>query len=197
MRIPSDRQLMPGTGKGLITSSVPNDQSESSQLISRTIDRRPDLNRTIRHKTEHGFLKALIAHDTSEVGSRMRDSLGKAEDDGKCIGRALFLVVGLFLLCLAGLGSCALFEPEIFRNSKHIVMRGLCVLGLASLMSQVGFLGYLLWNRTVVSHLHQECRRLVLARLESQFKAPPDSIPARKVNGESSGATVSLPSQPV
>jgi hypothetical protein len=53
------------------------------------------------------------------------------------------------------------------------------VLGLGSLISQVVFLGFLLRHRAVVTRLHEECRRLVLALAQSQLKLPATPEPCR------------------
>ena len=59
----------------------------------------------------------------------------------KCIRRAVFVMILLLMLSLAGLGYCALLLPEVFRNPTHLLMRSLSTLSLGSLISQVAFLG--------------------------------------------------------
>jgi hypothetical protein len=124
------------------------------------------------HKKAGTFLKALLLHLDREERHRLYDNLAKVEREGKCIRRAVFLMVVLLLLSVAGLGYCALLLPEVFRTPTHVLMRTLSVLGLGSLISQIVFLGYLLWHRTAVTRLHEECRRLVLALAQSQLKTP-------------------------
>ena len=109
------------------------------------MDLRPVLERGREHKTEHTFLKQLIVHDASEASRLLQNDLTQAERDEKCIRRAVFSMVVLFMLSLAGLGYCAILLPDVFRNPSHLVMRSVCYLGLGSLMSQVAFLGYFLW----------------------------------------------------
>ncbi|MCX6902266.1 MAG: hypothetical protein NTW03_02050 [Verrucomicrobia bacterium] len=136
------------------------------------MDLRPVLGRGREHKTEHTFLKQLIVHDASEASRLLQNNLAQAERDEKCIRRAVFSMVVLFMLSLAGLGYCAILLPEVFRNPSHLVMRSVCYLGLGSLISQVAFLGYFLWHRIAVSRLHRECRRLVLALAHSKLQLP-------------------------
>jgi len=124
------------------------------------------------HKKPGAFLKALILHLDREERRQLYDNLVEAERDEKCIRRAMFLMIVLLMVSVAGLGYCALLLPEVFHNPTHLLMRSLAVLGLGSLISQVVFLAYLLWHRTVVTRLHEECRRLVLALAQSQLKVP-------------------------
>jgi hypothetical protein len=130
------------------------------------------------HKKPGAFLKALLLHLDREERRQLYDNLAKAEREGKCIRRAVFLMVVLLMVSVAGLGYCAILLPEVFRNPTHLLVRSLSVLGLGSLISQVVFLGYLFWHRTVVTRLHEECRRLVLALAQSQFRLPAISSPA-------------------
>ena len=122
------------------------------------------------HKKPSAFLKALLLHLDREERRQLHDRLAKAEREEECIRRAVFLMVVLLMVSVAGLVYCALLLPEVFHNPTHLLMRSLSVLGLGSLISQVVFLGYLLWHRTVVTRLHEECRRLILALARSQLE---------------------------
>lgn len=124
------------------------------------------------HKKEGAFLKSLLLHLDSTERGQLCDSLEKAEREEKCLRSALFLMVVLLMLAAGGLGYCALLLPNIFRNHDSLLVRSLFALGLASLIAQLIFLGYLFWHRTVVTRLHEECRLLVLSLARSQFKGP-------------------------
>lgn len=123
------------------------------------------------HKQQGAFLKALLQQLVNGERHQLCESLVKAEREGKCIHRAMFLMVVLLLSSLAGLAYCALLLPDVFRSPSNLLIRSLLVLGLSSLISQVIFLGYLVWHRAVVTRLHEECRRLVLSLTQSQLKA--------------------------
>jgi hypothetical protein len=122
------------------------------------------LSGAIAGNTEHALVKHLIAHDTSEASRLLLHGLAQTERDHKCIRRALFLVVLLFMLSVSGLGYCAILLPEVFSESRYHLPQTLCGLGLGSLVSLVAFLGYLLWNRAVKSRLLGECRLRLLTR---------------------------------
>ena len=123
----------------------------------------------LEHKTQAAFLKALIAYEDNETSRQLQDNLVKADRERKCIRHALFLMVTLFILAVAGLSYCALLLPRIFSNPTHFVTRSLNVLGLASLICQVEFVSNLLWHRFSVNRLHKECRRRVLLLVDSQL----------------------------
>jgi hypothetical protein len=186
-----DSRLKPCGGNDHLGSSAQDAKGDSLSLSSGAIDGPPAPDLATAHRTDHAFLTKLMTYDTREECGQMRHRLAKAERDGKCIRHALFLVVVLFLVCLIGLSFCALFQPELSTNFRHLAMRGLCIVGLASFLSQGAFLGYLLWHRTAVGRLHHECRRLVLMMVESKLDVSPNPVSARKRNGESSWAPVS------
>ena len=143
------------------------------------------------HKKTGAFLKALIINLSSEECLQLYDMLDKAEREEKCIRRAVFLMVVLLMISVAGLGYCALLVPEVFRNPTHPLMRSLSVLGLGSLISQVVFLGYLLSHRTGLARLHKECQRRVLALARAQLKATAAPNPAVDVPAQSPAEAMS------
>ena len=126
---------------------------------------------------------------------QLQYSLAQTERDRRCIRRAVFLVVMLSMLSLAGLSYCAILLPEALYQSKYHVLPGLGGLGLGSVISLVVFLGYLFWNRAVVSRLHGECRLRVLAKLH--FKESGTPTPAVGFSGASPGGSGSLPARQV
>ena len=72
------------------------------------------------HKTQAAFLKALIAYEDNEESRQLRDSLAKADRERKRIRHALFLMVALFILSLAGLSYCALLLPQDLFQSRAL-----------------------------------------------------------------------------
>ena len=170
MRITFDNQQRPCVGNELLPPPAPDSRNNHSPPVPDTKGRKHRLDRKLARNTERAFLRLLIAYDNGAESRRLQDRLAQAERDERCIRRAVLLMGVLFLLSVAGLSYCAILVPEVFRNSRHIVLRSLCDLGLGSLISQVAFLGYLFWHRAVVSHLHGECRHLVLALAQSQHK---------------------------
>jgi hypothetical protein len=87
-------------------------------------------------------------------------------------------MVTLFLLSLAGLGFCALWLPHVSTDPTALATNSLIILGLASLISQLEFFGYLLWHRIALNRLHKECRLRVLHLVESRLRASLSRSPA-------------------
>lgn len=141
------------------------------------------LNQMTAHKKNSGFPKALLLHLDREECRQVLARLGKAECEVNCTRHAVFLVVVLLMVSVVGLGYCAILLPEVFHNRTHLLMRNLSALGLGSLISLVLFLGYLRWHRTVVTRLHEECQRLVLALAQTQLKVPAAPSPAVQASG--------------
>jgi len=158
--VPAGRQPIESEAQ----ESIEGARSSPLLAAANSADRKPLLSGTIAHNSEHVLLKLLIAHDTSEASCLLLRGLAQTEQDHKCIRRALFLVVLLFMLSLSGLGYCAILLPEVLSESRYHLSQTLCGLGLGSLVSLVAFLGYLLWNRAVKSRLLGECRLRVLTR---------------------------------
>ncbi len=126
---PGDKEIPRGN-----TPSLRPDALSSEPLVDERAGREPG-----------AFLQALLPHLDSEERRQLHEDLTKAEREGKCIRRAVFLMVVLLMLSAAGLGYCALLVPEVFRDPSHPLIRMLSVAGLGSLISQVVFLGHLLW----------------------------------------------------
>jgi hypothetical protein len=166
-----DRQLAPCARNGLSVRPPPVAMGNSSPPIPRATGGKSAPDRVVEHQSQTAFLKALIAYEDGEESRQLRDSLAKADRERKCLRHAILLMVALFIVSLAGLSYCALLLPQGFYSPRHFITMGLSVLGLASLISQLEFLGYLVWHRGAVNRLHKECRRRVLLLVESQLTA--------------------------
>jgi hypothetical protein len=165
------RQIEPCPRNGLYVRSLPAPKGNSAPPIPRAAYDQSAPDGKLDHKTQATFLKALIAHEAGEASLRLRESLAKADREWKRIRHALFLMVTLLILALAGLCYCALLLPQIYSSPGHFVTKSLSFLGLASLIALLELLGYLLWHRFAVSRLHKECRRWVLLLVEPQLRA--------------------------
>ena len=120
---------------------------------------------------ECDFLKALMLYEDTEERRRLDEKISKAERDEKCVWRVLVLVLVLELISFAGLGYSAVFMPEFFHNTKPLLVKLFCTLGLSAAICLLVFGGYWLWHREVLNGLHEECRRVIKAALEDRYKA--------------------------
>jgi len=174
-----DRQLAPCARNGIFMRPAPVATGNSSPPIPRTIGGKSAPDRMREHETPVASPKPLIANEDREASLQLRDRLSKADRERKRIRHAFFLMATLFILALAGLSYCALLAPQVFFNPEHFITTSLSFLGLASLIAQLEFFGYLLWHRSAVNRLHKELRRRVRLLVESQLRASlPQSLSA-------------------
>lgn len=137
------------------------------------------------------FLKVLIRCEDSDKCRDLQERIKRAEQDEKCIRRMLLLVITVELLSLAGLGYSAVFHPNFFAATTPFLVRLFSALGLGSLVCLVAFLGYWIWHRSMLNDLNEECRRAVLATLDSQSHSQsPKSHSSSSVNLQEPRLTV-------
>ena len=194
MRSTFERQIEPCARNGHAVRPPPVAKANASPPIPRAIFDQSASDCMLEHKTQAAFLKALIAYEDGEASLRLRESLAKADRERKRIRHASFLMVTLFILALSGLSYCALLLPQIFFNPGHFVTKSLSFLGLASLIAQLEFFGYLLWHHFEVNRLHKECRRRVLLLVDSQLRASPRRSPGADTLQELEPALAGAPS---
>jgi hypothetical protein len=184
-----DRQLAPCARNGfsppppLVATGAP------PPPIPRAIGSNAAPDHVLEHETQAAFLKALIALEDGEESRQLRARLAKADRERKCIAHVMLLMVALFILSLAGLGVCALLLPQTLYNYTQFATTSLSFLGLASLIAQLEFFGYLLWHRSAMNRLHKECRRRVLLLVEPQLSVSLRRSPSADI-GREPGSTL-------
>jgi len=114
------------------------------------------------------FLKTLIrqGHD-GDVCAELQERIKRAERDEQCAWRAFWLVCVLAVFSALGICYSAVLLPEFFHNSSHVIVRSFFGLGMASLFCAVAFLGFWFWCRAVLNRVQEDCRRFVVAMLDS------------------------------
>lgn len=108
------------------------------------------------------FLTALIRQLNRKECAALCDQLAMAEREERCLRRAVFVMVVLLMVSVAGLFYCSLLLPGTYDGPAYFVVQCLSVLAVGSFISNAVFLGYLFWHRTAVNRLHGECRHLIL-----------------------------------
>jgi hypothetical protein len=108
-------------------------------------------------------LKTRVLLPDSGEGFELSTDLAKATRKKKCLYHAMFLMIVLVMLSVAGLGYCAVLQPDVFQEPNHPLTYSLSVLALGSLLAQGVFLACLLWQRATIRRLQAKCQRLVLA----------------------------------
>ena len=79
MRSTFYRQIEPCARNGLPARPSPVAKGKPSPPIPRAIGDKPAPDRTLVHKTQAAFLKALIAYEDGEASRQLRDRLAKAD----------------------------------------------------------------------------------------------------------------------
>ena len=146
-------------------------------------------------ETQAAFLRALIAYEDGEESLRLRQNLAKADRELNSIRQAMLVMVAIFVLSLAGLAYCVVLLPPTVYHPTRLVSTTFCILGLASLIAQLEFFGYLLWHRSAVNRLHKECRRRVLLLVDSQLRASLQRSPSAEICREPGSTLTSAPVQ--
>src|SRR5437879_2976669 len=114
------------------------------------------------------FLKALICQEHSGECHVIRERIVHAERRERSMRRMIFLVVVLMFLSLACLCYTTVFWPDVFRDPSQLLVKFSCSVGLASLISFIAFSGYWLWCRWLLNGLYHECRRLIMATVNTR-----------------------------
>lgn len=96
------------------------------------------------------------------------DKLGSAARKRESLHRAVFLTEVLLLVSLAGLGYCAILQPEAFDSPSNLIVYGCLVLGLGTLIFQAVLSVHLIWNRMATTRLQARWLSLVLVLAQSQ-----------------------------
>lgn len=124
------------------------------------------------HQTETAFLRHVILYNDSEERRKLEKRIAQVRCDTRCVQRVA-LVTALFpLLALAGIAYGVLLQENFPYNASELVLRILCVLGLASLICLVGFAGLWTFYFRKLHRLRKEARQLVIRTLESRLGEP-------------------------
>jgi hypothetical protein len=124
------------------------------------------------HETETAFLRHIILYDDSAERLKLEKSIAQVRRDTHCVQRVASVTALFPLVAIAGLAYGALLQENFPYNGSELVLRVLCVLGLASLVCLVGFAGLLTVYLRKLHRLQKEARQLVIRLLESRLGDP-------------------------
>lgn len=113
------------------------------------------------------FLKKLLRQRICEYAKLLEDRIIEAEQNEKCVSKAMRLVVLLGVVSMTGLCYEAVFVDDFFTNPGHLLTRLFGYLFFASAVCTLGFVVYWLWYRALSNRLYEECRRLVMSEPET------------------------------
>ncbi len=124
------------------------------------------------HETETAFLRHMILYDDSDERRKLEKGIAQVRRDTRCVQRVASVTALFPLLALAGIAYGALLQENFPYNGSELVLRVLCVVGLASLICLVGFAGLLTFYFKKLNRLRKEARQLVIRHLESRLGKP-------------------------
>ncbi len=128
------------------------------------------------HQRETAFLRQVILYDNTEERQNLEESITQLEGNERCVRRAVWLMVLLVALALAGLCYAAVFlttyHQSMSQFATQLTSKIFCALGLGSLICLVSFLGLGVTYRTRLDQQREECRRLAAKLLESRLGKP-------------------------
>jgi len=124
------------------------------------------------HPTETGFQTHSIVFDDADPRRKLEERIAQVQRDEGCVQRAASLMALFVVLGAVGFGYGAVLEQNFPYGQSSFVIKLICELGLAALISLVAFVGLLLSYRNKLNLLREECRGLVTKLLESHLGQP-------------------------
>jgi hypothetical protein len=122
------------------------------------------------YERETDFLRHVIRFDHTNQCRELEEKIAEFERDGRCVLRATWLLALFAGLGLAGIVYVWTLEPSLSEDNFRFMIKALCVIELASLISLAAFIGYLLNCRTKLDQAREECRQVTMKLLESMGK---------------------------
>src|SRR5260370_21468333 len=119
------------------------------------------------NQRETAFLRQCIHYDDTAERHKLDERLTQAQRDERCVRCAVWLMALLTALAMAGLCYSAVFLADFPQNKSYLTIKVLGALGLASLISLLAFVGFLVVHRRALDQRRGERRRGGMTRFES------------------------------
>ena len=127
------------------------------------------------HEKDTAFLRQCILYDDSAERHRLEESITQLQRNGRCVRRAVGLMVLLMALATAGVCYSAVFMADT-QNMTQFMMeftsKAFCALGLGSLICLLAFTGLAAVYRKELDQRREECRQLARKLLETRGGKP-------------------------
>jgi len=124
------------------------------------------------HQKETAFLRHCILYDDGAERHRLEERIMRGQRDERCLRRAMWLMVLLVALAVAGLGYGMVLEESVLDNTSPLILTIICAVGVGSLFCLLVFVGIGIAYRNNLDQRRQECRQLVTRLLESRLGQP-------------------------
>ena len=119
------------------------------------------------HQRETAFLRQLLLYDKRDQRRNLEERMAQIQRDERCVRRVAWLMALLIVMAGTGFGYGEVLLDNFPRGQHQFVTSVICGLGLASVICLLSFAGLLMVYRKRFNELREECRRLVMQRLES------------------------------
>ena len=121
------------------------------------------------------FLREVIRHDCTDESHKVGEEINRLQGQIRVVHRAVFFMVVLTALAIAGLGyavTLSLDYPDnLWRFSRHVGVKVPCALGFASLMSLLCLTGLGAAYRRQLDGQREKARQVAEKLLASQAGA--------------------------
>jgi hypothetical protein len=134
------------------------------------------------HQKDTAFLTQVISYDDTDERRILAEHIARLQRDERCVRSAVWLMLLVTALALAGIGYGAVFRLHPMNLEQFMTQSGikmLSALALGSLICVVTFLGLGASYRNELAKRRDECRRLAAKFLEARFGPRADSAPQR------------------
>jgi hypothetical protein len=121
------------------------------------------------HEKHTEFLRQCILYDESTRRQELHERITRIQRDARCVRRAMWLMVMLIALVVAGLGYEVILVDNFPYNLPQLIINLVCALGIGSLISLLTFIGLGMVYRSKLDQQREECRQLVSRLLESRL----------------------------
>ena len=133
------------------------------------------------HQKDTAFLTQIISYDDTDERRKLAEHIARLQRDERCVRNAIWLMLLVTALALAGIGYGAVFRLHPMNLEQFMmqsIIKILSALALGSLICVVTFLGLGASYRKELANRRDECRRLAAKFLEARFGVPrAESIP--------------------
>jgi hypothetical protein len=129
------------------------------------------------HQKDTAFLTQVISYDDTDERRNLAEHIARLQRDERCVRSAVWLMLLVTALALAGIGYGAVFRLHPMNLEQFMTQSGikiLSALALGSLICVVTFLGLGVSYRNELAKRRDECRRLAAKFLERRFGIPRD-----------------------
>ena len=124
------------------------------------------------HKKETSFLRHILVFDDTDERRKLEEEMAQIRRDERCVQRAASLMALFTALGAVGLAYGVVLQENFPYGTSRFVIKLICELGLASLISLVVFVGLSMAYRKKLNRLREECLRLVTKLPKSHLGTP-------------------------